>query len=110
MSPIDPNPLVTIENLTSILLEWSPPFLWPGQVIKHYAIFVTNKSDGSLIKQERVISSFDDAIVTLKVIIIAEHQKQECNEFIIKIFAINYSNKQLQAFNKTVGYPSSELI
>ena len=108
MSPIDPNPLVIIENLTSILLEWSPPFLWPGQVIKYYAIFVTNKSDDSLIKQERVTSSFDDVIVTLKVII-DEDQKQECNEVIIEISAVNNSDNQLQTFNRAVGYPSSEL-
>ena len=108
VSPITPNPSVTIENSTTMLVEWSPPFLWPGQAIEYYTVSVSDENNGLLIAQKKVNSAYDDVIVSLEVSI-DEHQRQECNLYILTLSAMNISNELLQTFNTTKGFLSGTL-
>ena len=108
VSSITPNPSVIIKNSTTFLVEWSPPFLWPGQAIEYYTISVSDEDNGLLIAQKKVNSAYNDVIVSLDVSI-DEHQRQECNPYKFTLSAMNSLNELLQTFNITRGFPSGML-
>ena len=64
-SPVLPNPMVSVENPTTLLLKWSPPFLWPGYHIDYFIVSTINKTDGHLIVIDRINTTFNDVAVKL---------------------------------------------
>ena len=65
-SPVSPNPSISNLNATSMLVKWSPPFLWPGYAITYYNISVTNTE--GLTDLYHVNASFSDAVVSFSLI------------------------------------------
>ena len=104
-----PNPVVVIQNPTSLLLKWSPPFLWPGHHIDYFIVFTTNKTDDHLITIDRVNATMtlNDVIFTLNKNLLNNEYVQDCNEFTFSISAFSDHYGMLpQTFNVTGGYPS----
>ena len=60
--PFSPNPLLENHNSSSVTLNWSPPFLWRGELIDYYIVSVLNES-GNCVEQ-RVNTTFSDVIVS----------------------------------------------
>lgn len=60
--PFSPNPSIENPNSSSILLKWSPPFLWLGQAIEYYDVFITNKMGESMHSQ--VNATFSEAVIS----------------------------------------------
>ena len=98
---------MVIQNLTTMLLQWSPPFLWPGHHIKYFRISVTNKENVNVILHDRVNATYSDPVVSFTWSI-DEHQGQECTEFVFGISAVDDRDRELQNFNVIRGYPSSK--
>ena len=105
--PLIRNPLVEIQNSTSFLLEWSPPFLWPGQHIQYFTITTTDLNDGN-VTHHRVNTTFNDTVLSLTIELDVYEQKAwcTCTEFLFEIFAIGF--EQLPSFNVTGRYFSRE--
>ncbi len=105
-----PNPNIIIQSPTSLLLKWSPPFLWPGYHIDYFVISTINKTDDHLITVDRINASFNDVILTLNKILNDEHIK-DCNEFTFSISAFSdIYGVHPQTFNVTGGFPSGEKL
>lgn len=67
VSPLNPNPLLKQPNSTLLLVEWSPPFLWPGYFIESYNISIQSHDSTGNISFYQVSSiAFDDAIVSFQ--------------------------------------------
>ena len=111
-SPVVPNPVVIIQSPTSLLLKWSPPFLWPGYHIDYFVVSTKNKTDDHLITADtvRINASFNDMILALNKSFNDEYV-QDCNEFTFSISAFSdYHWPHPQTFNITRGFPSGEKI
>ena len=111
-SPLILNPSVKTlpQNLTSFLIEWSPPFLWPGKHIEHFIITVMKLKDlDSSIVHRMVNASFNDTIVSLTVELdTCMYDFCTCSEFLFRIFAIGPGQVELLSFNVTGRYLSCE--
>ena len=57
------NPSIVNPNASSILVKWSPPYLWPGHSIDHYIISIIGGM-GKSKSIHRVNTTFYDAVVT----------------------------------------------
>ena len=102
-----PNPSTKTQNST-FLLEWSPPFLWPGQHIDYFIIKVVILNDGS-ITHYLVNTTFDDAIVSLTVELDTyDLTMSACTEFLFSILAIGPDQVELPSFNVTGIFLSRE--
>ena len=109
-SPVVPNPVVIIQSPISLLLKWSPPFLWPGYNIDYFVVSIINKTGDHLIAVNRINATFNDVISTLSKRLSDEHAK-DCNEFTFSISAFSdYHGAHPQIFNVTGGFPSGEKI
>ena len=99
-----PNPSLTTyntsDNLTSFLLEWSPPYLWPGKHIEYFNISVMNMSDCS-ITYHRVNASFDENVVSLALEF--GYPTIVCTEFVFEINAVSGS-EHLPSYRVTDKY------
>lgn len=93
-----PNPLVVILP-TSIILEWSPPYLWTGYRISYYNISTTNTTDGA-VTYYVINATFNDPIVTHHI----SRQDQECTEFIFGISAVSTAGEVLRSYEETGQY------
>ena len=109
-SPISPNPSAENPNATSILLKWSPPFLWPGYSIDYYSISVSNSTSGHIIHSQLRNSSFNDALLLL--MIFAEDRNiQSCHTLEILLSATSNDMENLMMFPVNGGYiPSNVLL
>ena len=56
------NPFIMNPSASSILLKWSPPFLWPGCSIHHYNISID--WSGERTKFYYVNFTYSDAVVS----------------------------------------------
>ena len=107
-SPISPNPSVTIQTANpSLLVKWSPPFLWPGQRINHFNISIRNISS-DLISHRIVNTTFSDTLVTFSKFIEPE-QREHCSEIEFAVSAVAKDGGTLQPFTVKSGYPVCEL-
>ena len=109
--PIFPNPSVSIQsNGTLFLLQWSPPFLWPGHDIQYYSITVTNISNNSFIELSVLNATFSDALVSY-VYPIDVNQSQMCTELLFGVTAItSYGEFELlSTFSIEGQYPASKI-
>ena len=107
-SPVTPNPVVVIQSPTSLVLKWSPPFLWPGYHIDYFVISTINTTDDHIITIDRINTTSNDVILTLNKSLNGK-QVQECNEFLFSISAFNeYHGMYPEIFNVTRGYPSGK--
>ena len=105
-SPLIPNPSVKGQNSTVFLLEWSPPYLWPGEHIEYFIITVTKLKDGSIIRH-MVNTSFNNTIVSLTVELDSfMYDLCTCNEFLFKIVAVGPDLAELPSSNVTGRYHS----
>lgn len=104
-----PNPSVQMQNSTVFLLEWSPPFLWPGEHIEYFIITATKLKDGSVIHHRMVNTSFDDTIVPLTVELDAfMYDLCTCSEFLFRIAAVGPDLVELPSSNVIGQYLSCE--
>ena len=97
--PISPNPSTENTNATSILLKWSPPFLWPGYSIDYYNISVMNSS-------HLINSTFSDALVPF-MIFAEESSIESCHVLEICLSAISSEAQCLTTFNVNGGFVPS---
>ena len=102
-SPLSSNPLLKQPNATSLHLMWSPPFLWPGYLIKSYNITVWSNSDESINSYQVNSTSFSNAVIAFPF----SPQHQHCTNF---TFGITPMHHQLanQTYYATGGYLSGE--
>ena len=98
--PISPNPSIENTNATSILLKWSPPFLWPGHSIDYYNISVMNNS--YLLTN----ATFNDALVPF-MIFAEESSIEACHVLEICLSAISSEAQCLTTFNINGGFVPS---
>ena len=107
-SPVVPNPVVIIQTPTSLLLKWSPPFLWPGYHIDYFVVSTINKTNDHLIAVNRINATFNDVILTLSKSLSDEHENN-CNKFMFSISAFSdYYGVHPQIFNIIGGFSSGE--
>ena len=90
------------------MLQWSPPYLWPGQAIQYYNVFVTNEKKESA--YYRVTTTFRDEVVFLEVTTTDEYISPMCSELQFFISAIGYDDTKLSPFSAVGGYLPSEYI
>lgn len=86
--PVIPNPSITNPDGMTILLVWSPPFLWHGSSIEYFNISVTNSIGNSTIYY-RVNTSFSDAVVSFEVVANESQKIQICEELKFVISAVS---------------------
>ena len=100
-------------NKSSVLLKWSPPFLWPGSVIGHYLIkFSTVGATESDKMIYRINATFRDAIISfLKT---SDHPTEilHCSEILFDISAItdHDNGTELASFTVVGGYLPSTIV
>lgn len=97
-----PNPSITNPDAMTILLMWSPPFLWRGSSIEYFNISVTN-SHGHQIYYH-VNASFSDAVVFFEVVANESQNMQTCDELRFAISAISTDLTTLESYVITGGY------
>ena len=94
----------------TLLLQWSPPFLWPGHRIQHYDVTVANMSNDSSIDLDMLNATFNDAIVSY-VYPIQNTLSQMCHtELLFGVTATNNSAKFLSTYYVEVLHPASTII
>ena len=71
--------------MSSILLQWAPPYLWPGQVIDYYTVTVTGR-DG-IRTVHRINATYNDKLVQF---IVADNTRkgQNCSKMIFSLSAL----------------------
>ena len=62
--PIFPNPRIEQPNKSTLSLQWSPPFLWPGYFIKNYSISVSKNSNGERRIYQVNSVTFSEAVIS----------------------------------------------
>ena len=114
-SPLMQNPFIMNPNATSILLKWSPPFLWPGRSIDNYIINLISINN-SQVKNDMfyVNATFSDAVVSFLKVSDNPTEILSCNEILFGISAVtddNGTDSELSSFTVVGGYlPSSTII
>lgn len=106
-NPLMSNPLLTLHESTLLLLEWSPPFLWPGQQTDYFNVSLTNRSDDS-ITYHNVNATFSDAAVSLT-IDFGSQGASLCSELILEISAV-FGLASLPTYSISVQYQPCECI
>ena len=108
-SPIFPNPSISTQSDCTLLLQWSPPFLWPGHRIKHYDITVANMSNDSSIDLDMLNATFNDAIVSY-IYPIHYIQSQKCHtQLLFGVTATNIYAKTLSTYYVEGQHPASTI-
>lgn len=102
-TPLVQNPFITNPNKSSILLKWSPPFLWPGSVINHYNISVIAAVESDKIFY-RVNATFSDDIVSFLKTSDDSTEIRHCNEILFSISAVADHGTELASFTVAGGY------
>lgn len=97
------NPYFEYPNASSIILKWSPPYLWPAQAIDYYNISVFESYNNVL--RDRVDTTFSEAVVSWQP---AEKIKetQTCTPLTFVITAVS-SDSDLVPVSITGGYLTS---
>ena len=99
--PITPNPSTENSNATSILLKWSPPFLWPGYSIDYYNISITN--NGSITYSHALNATFKDVLVSF--LTFAEDSDiQSCHVLKILLSAVSSDAEDLTTYHVNGGF------
>ena len=105
-SSVIPNPNVAAQSPSSLLLQWSPPFLWPGYHIDYFKVSTIDRTDCSIISNDIINTTFNEMTVALMKTI-DERQPQECNEFLFVISSYNeFHGVHPQTFTVIAHYPS----
>lgn len=102
--PVVPNPFISNLNATSILLKWSPPFLWKGISIDYFNIFVTKES--GLTEVHRVDTNFSDTVVNFNITADRFQGVQACSDirFTISANSSDSEHAQLESYTVNGGY------
>ena len=100
------NPSLTVQDSRTVLLKWSPPFLWPGQRIDFFNVSLVNRSDGS-VTCYRVNTTFNDPVVSLTVDF-ADRGNSTCTELRFDIVAVSGSGNLPSIFGASLQYQPSE--
>ena len=85
-SPLDDNPTFEQLNSSVALVQWSPPFLWPGSAIDFYNVSIINNGTGT-VHFERENASFDDRVVNYTL----QGDDQNCTHYTVGILAVTGS-------------------
>ena len=100
--PLMQNPFIMNPNVSSILLKWSPPFLWPGHSIDHYNISIDWSDEKT--KFYYVNASFSDAVVSFLKVSDSPTEIWSCNEMLFGITAVTDNGTELSLFTVVGGY------
>ena len=90
-------------NKSSVLLKWSPPFLWPGRVIDHYCVSIADAAESDKMFY-RVNSTFSDAVVSFLKTSNNPTEIRHCNEIQFGISAVTDDGTELETFTVVGGY------
>lgn len=82
-----------------VLLQWCPPYLWPGHHIEYFTISTTNITDGT-ITYDRINATFDEYVMTFE----KERQGEVCGKLKFTLSAVNTDSENLQTYEITKGY------
>ena len=104
-TPLLQNPFVMNTNKSSILLKWSPPFLWPGSVIDHYLISTVGAAESDKMIY-RINATFHDAIVSFLKTSDHPTEIRHCSEILFDISAVTDHDNvtELAPFTVVGGY------
>ena len=104
-----PNPSVILENATTLLVQWSPPFLWPGYRINYFNVSVRDKrlSTDNVLMFDVLNATFDELIVShYHVRNTSEQDASECNELLFEVSSYTSSNSSLpQTYSVPGAFP-----
>ena len=103
-SPLSQNPSLTQKNLTALLFQWSPPYLWPGHSIQPYNVSIQNYVNDHVI-HHHINAAFDDKLVQFT-FIQEKQQANNCLEITFGITAISTDFQGLSTIYVTGGYAS----
>ena len=104
-SPLPQNPLLIQKNLTALLFQWSPPYLWPGHSIESYNVSIQNHVNDHVI-HHHINAAFDDKLVEFT-FVQGEQQTNNCSELTFGISAISTDSQELiSTVYITGGYAS----
>lgn len=106
-NPLVSNPSLTLQESTSLLLEWSPPFLWPGQQIDYFNVSLANRSDDN-VTHHRVDATFSDEVVSLT-FDFGNQGASLCSELILEISAV-FGLANLPGYNVSLQYQPCKCI
>jgi hypothetical protein len=110
-SPIFPNPSISIQSDCTLLLQWSPPFLWPSHHIQSYNITVANMSNDTRIDLDMLNATSNDAIVSYYVYPqdLRNIRSQTCHDtgLLFGVMAINEYGEVLSTFYVEGQHPAS---
>ena len=95
------NPSIINPNASSILVKWSPPYLWPGYSIDHYIISIGGTGKSTALND--VNAMYHDAVATF-LEISDTPEIWNCNELQFGISAITNDRIVLQPFTIVGGY------
>lgn len=90
--PLTSNPYIE-DQLSAIILKWSPPYLWPGHRIAYYNITTRNLRDSTRM--------FDWINATYSDVLVSITKQKECGEHVFEISALSNDNETLQRFTTT---------
>ena len=110
-SPVSPNPSILNPNATSILVKWSPPFLWPGYAIAFYNVSVTNTKGHT--DSYHLNTSFSDVVVSFSLIANQSQTIESCDRLRFEVAPITTDDSimAIQSLVITGGFiPSTQSI
>ena len=88
-----PDPSLIVENATTLLVQWSPPFLWPGYHIDYFNVSVKQRSTNNVLMFDVLNATFDELIVSYyHVRNTSEQDASECNELLFEVSSHASSN------------------
>ena len=105
-SPLAQNPSLIQKNLTALLFQWSPPYLWPGHSIQSYNVSIQSH-DNNYIIYHHINATFDDRLVEFTFVQEEQENYTDCSEFTFGISAFSTDSQELSANYITGGYASS---
>lgn len=106
------NPMISNPTASSVLIQWSPPYLWPGQVIGYYTVSVVGRDGEKTV--HRVNTTYTDAVVPFTIAADHPEEVRNCSELAFTLSAVKtYDDghcSELASFNIEGGYIPSELL
>ena len=84
---MSPNPSIGNPSASSVLLQWVPPYLWPGQVIDYYTVSVTGE-DGIRTVHHMNATYNDTLVLFTETVADNTQQVQNCSKMIFTLSAV----------------------
>ena len=89
-----------------MMLQWSPPFLWPGYHIDYFNVSTINKTDDNIITFDIINATFNELVNTyyhVRNVSGREWQLSECEQLTFEISSYNiYHGSHPQTYTESL--------